>query len=62
MATQQEKAERQLTKASEEKQNLLKSVEALKVQLANGPVTMDLQAAFDAVAAQAQAVCACESP
>ena len=60
--TQQEMAAKlttvsdQLTKIGTETTKLLADVADLKTQLTNGPVTPELQAAFDKVAAQAQTV------
>jgi chromosome segregation ATPase len=62
MATQAElaaslnKLSDQLTKIGGETTQLIADVAALKAQLANAPVSAELQAAFDKVAAQAQKV------
>lgn len=62
MATQTEmaaalnKVNDQLVKVGGETTQLLKDIDDLKVLIANAPVTPELQAAFDKVAAQAKVV------
>ncbi len=56
LATQLNAVNDQLVKIGTETSSLLTAIDELKAQIANAPVSAELQAAFDKVAAQAKVV------